>query len=57
MDENGNINPRAKKVPVKSMCLIIGNKENNDFLELPLLTLTSPFTAMRALDKNGVRKF
>lgn len=49
---NGSSDARSDEVNTKSIVAIIGNK-SGDIIELPLLTLTSPFTAMQARDGNG----
>lgn len=38
---------RSQEVPHKSLVMIIGNQQNGDVLELPILTLSSPFTLLK----------
>ena len=44
---------RSKETRRKSIVAIIGTTENGDVLELPLLTLASPYTIMQLKDENG----
>lgn len=44
---------RSNEVSRKSIVAIIGTAENGDVLELPLLTLASPYTIMQLKDENG----
>lgn len=41
----------------KEMVLIIGTNETNNLLEIPLLSLSSPFTVAQMTDENGALKF
>lgn len=44
---------RSKEISRKSLVAIIGTKKDGDILELPLLTLSSPYTIMQLKDGNG----
>ena len=47
---------RSQEVPPKSLVMIVGTSERGDLLELPLLTLSSPFTLLK-IQKDGQRVF
>lgn len=50
---NGSTDSDSSKVNNKSLVLIIGTKETGNILELPLLTLSSPFTILQMKNKDG----
>lgn len=50
---NGSTDTFSKEVNNKSLVLIIGTKETGNILELPLLTLSSPFTIIQMKNSDG----
>lgn len=54
---NGSSDTRSHELNRKSIVLIIGNNENGDLLELPLLTLSSPFTLLQIQNGDGTMVF
>lgn len=56
LEFNYSNDSRSQEVPPKSLVMIIGNSTNGDLLELPILTLSSPFTLLK-IQKDGQRVF
>ena len=54
---NGSSDIHSQEWHNKSIVAIIGNKEHGDFLELPLIALSSPFTLLQITDENNVPIF
>lgn len=54
---NGSNDSNSQNINRKSIVLIIGTKETGNLLELPLLTLSSPFTILQTKSKNGQQVF
>lgn len=57
LEYNYSRDSRSQEVPPKSLVMIIGTAERGDLLELPLLTLSSPFTLLKIKNKDGQRVF
>lgn len=56
LEYNYSKDSRSQEVPPKSLVMIVGTSERGDLLELPLLTLSSPFTLLK-IQKDGQRVF
>lgn len=56
LEYNYSRDSRSQEVPPKSLVMIVGTSERGDLLELPLLTLSSPFTLLK-IQKDGQRVF
>lgn len=56
LEYNYSRDSRSQEVPPKSLIMIVGTSERGDLLELPLLTLSSPFTLLK-IQKDGQRVF
>ena len=54
---NGSTDSRSKEVHNKSLVLIIGTQKTGNILELPLLTLSSPFTILQIKNEDGRYEF
>lgn len=57
LEYNYSRDSRSQEVPPKSLVMIVGTAERGDLLELPLLTLSSPFTLLKIKNKDGQRVF
>lgn len=54
---NGSLDKRSQEFNIHSLVAIIGNQELGNVLELPLLTLSSPFTLLQVKNADGVQVF
>ena len=54
---NGSLDKRSQEFNIHSLVAIIGNQELGNVLELPLLTLSSPFTLLQVKNPDGTYVF
>lgn len=54
---NGSTDTRSQELNLKSLVVIVGTKSSGNLLELPLVTLNSPFTLLQTKDGNGQQVF